>query len=162
MPEIGRRLFNEDTVRRRLTGHAEYIVGLSDDVRNALVTRDFMTTTYGGSAREFYPKIDPDKRRLLGHDHHFLFPNLLHNPHAPQHPGQPGLLCRSADEAPWGDRAMKVLVRIGGNMWRYMGEYQTVKTEPLSREEFSGLAATVRTTSFWRSIVEELTRLGLD
>ncbi|KAF7793972.1 hypothetical protein EIP86_005096 [Pleurotus ostreatoroseus] len=151
-PDIGAQVFDAEGLRRRLFGHTEYEVDLSDHIRNILVTREFMSATYGGSAYAFYPKIGPERRAVLGHNHHFLFPNLMHNPHAPQRPGQPGLLCRSGNEAPWGDSPMKVLVRIRENMWWYMGEYQTVKTEPLSRAEFARLddktkrtwAATIR------------------
>lgn len=143
-PEVGRLLFDADSILHRLTGFTDYPVDLSSDTRNALVTREFMTATYGGSPFEFYPKISADRRAALGgHAHHFLFPNLKHNPHAPQRPGQAGLLCRSGDEAPWGARAMTLLVRIRDGMWWYMGEYTTVRTAPLSAAEFARLARAV-------------------
>ncbi|KAF7796659.1 hypothetical protein EIP86_007842 [Pleurotus ostreatoroseus] len=153
-PDIGRRLFDDDSIRRRLTSYADFPVDLSSPMRNVLVTRAFMSTTFGGSPMEFYPKISPEKRLALGgHNHHFLFPHLGHNPHAPQRPGQVGLLCRSGDEAPWGTRVMKLVVRIRDGMWWYMGEYQTVRSEPLSQAEFAKLGRTTKWA--WASTVRK-------
>ena len=138
-PELGRSILDPHGIHRRLVGYADLKVELDSPIRNVAVTRDFMSTTYGGSPRAFYPAIPDAKRALLRHNHHFLFPNLMRNPHAPRQPGQVGLLCRSGDVAPWGDRTMKVLVRLKHNRWWYIGDYQTVQATPLSREEFECL-----------------------
>ncbi len=143
-PQLGRTLITKVGVHKRLQGYEAYPIDLDPLIRDVMVTREFMSETYGTSMHAFYPDITRYKRAFLGgHRHHFLFPNLQLNPEAPRQPGAPGLLCRATDRAPWGDLAMKVLVRIRDNHWHYMGDYKTIKAEPLSVEEFLALPESV-------------------
>lgn len=134
-------------IRRRLEGLGAHDVKLESRVRDVVVTRKFMSETYGGNVQALFPAIAPPKRASMGgHKHHLVYPTLKRNPEAPQMPGQPGLLCRALKTVPWEDagiRKIKLVVGVGESMWGYMGDYTTEVTDPLSKEEWDSLPVKV-------------------
>lgn len=134
-----------DGVRRRLEGFAPYTVNLSPTIRDVCITRQHFSSVYGGNLRVVCPAISAHKRAETGYGD-FLFPTRRMNPHVPALPGQPGLLCRTTDAAPWGERVMKLFVTAGcsDGMWCYMGEYALVRAEQLSSDEWQQLPEKVR------------------
>lgn len=136
-------------LRRRLDGYQSLDVDLEPQIRDVLVTRKFMSETYGGSPQPLYPSISEAKRAAMGgHQHKFAFPTLKRNPEAPLMPGQPGLLCRALSTVPWGNEEIKLIVGIGEAMWGYMGNYVTTKTDSLTKEEWVSLPEHVRYTPY--------------
>ena len=135
-------------VRRRLKGYKPREVNLDPMVRDVVVTRQFMSETYGGAPIPLYPSISEATRVALGgHPYHFAYPTLKRNPEVPLMPGAVGLLCRALSEVPWGDSEIELVVGIGEGMWAYLGNYTTTKAESLSKEEWNSLPERVSFSS---------------
>lgn len=89
-----------------------------------------------------FPKIDGVKLAKHGFDD-IGFLNLDYNPHAPQHPGAPGLFFAANPE--WrGQMIKRVFVRMNTSKWLYVGRYKFIRSEPLTPKEFTDLGPKVR------------------
>lgn len=53
--------------------------------------------------------------------------NLDYNPHAPQRAGAPGLFntCGLGDRTLW-TKIQRVIVRVMGGLWIYLGQYELI------------------------------------
>ena len=119
-----------------------YHVDLDRNSRYHTFPRQFISGMYGGSAQTTFPKIDQDKVAVHGIGN-FSFPRLEYNPHAPKHPGAPGLHFRArVDDPPVGDH--RVFVGIDAGKWLYCGTYRYVPAQPLTPQDFQDQSAKVR------------------
>ncbi|GJE97742.1 hypothetical protein PsYK624_139630 [Phanerochaete sordida] len=143
-------LIPPEGIRRRLDGLNAREVKLEPRERDVVVTRRFMSETYGGNTQALFPAISSTKRAALGgHQHHIIYPTLKRNPEAPLMPGQPGLLCRALSTVPWEDAditKLKLMVGLGEGLWAYMGDYTTEPAVPLSEEEWNSLPEKTKRT----------------
>ncbi|THH33319.1 hypothetical protein EUX98_g874 [Antrodiella citrinella] len=138
--KTGEHTIGPEAVRARVLGCRSFRVELDPSVRSVTVDRNYISKTFGGSTMALFPEISHAKRVALGnHQHHFLFPNPLHNPDVPKAPGEPGLLCRVLDYIDWDGRIVKLLVRLGNLAFLYLGDYCSTRTRSLSQAEFSAL-----------------------
>jgi hypothetical protein len=108
---------------------------------NQMVSRLFMSTTYGGSMQQAFPKIGAEK--LIKHGMaHFMYLSPEYHPYAPQIPGGGGLWFDPDPE--WCedplDQIQRVFTKDGVDpMWQYMGQYEIKATASLTRAEWLGL-----------------------
>ncbi|KAI0640396.1 hypothetical protein C8Q79DRAFT_1015179 [Trametes meyenii] len=75
----------------------------------------------------------------------FLFPQLERNPLLPQRLREPGLLYRVNDEWGWQSGVQTLFVGLRPAKFRYYGEYELVRAQPLSPAEFRSWASPVKT-----------------
>ncbi|KAF9558415.1 hypothetical protein CPC08DRAFT_667608 [Agrocybe pediades] len=114
---------------------------------DVMVTRQFLSSTYGGNPQRMCPK--PSKKFLDVHgmnDWMYLNPDYQHV--APQVPGAPGL-CFDSEEADEDFDGMKrVFTRIQSGFWQYMGTYEIKRSTPpaLTMAEWRDQPRKVRST----------------
>lgn len=126
-----------DTVRDRLK-HLDlnlYDITLDKASQEVMVTREFMSATYGGSMQAVQPGIAKKFLDIHGLDD-FFYLNLDYQPEAPQVPGAHGLyFCTQAgDDIPgiW-----RVFTRILVGQWQYQGMYTVTTSKSLKKEEWA-------------------------
>ena len=134
--DVGLNTLSPTGVARRLANLVSYTATELPSTPVS-ISRLLMSKNFGGSSQGLCPSID---RQRHAHDYEFAFPGLETNPHAPYNPGEPGLLYRTTDDVPWGERTVKLLVRFNRNDYRYLGDYQTIRTTPLSQDEYRNLS----------------------
>lgn len=123
------------TVFRRVEalGIKPYPLTMDDDILNFTVSRDFVTATYGGNTQQTFPPISKKNLARDGFGD-FMCLNIMYNPRAPQRPGFPGLFYRSrVSDLP---RFQRVFIRVQESVWLYIGQYELVRSEPLTQEEW--------------------------
>jgi hypothetical protein len=141
-PKVKRKkdyVLSVDTVRERLRGIPEqpYDIALDQGRASAMVTRKFLSATYGGSSQTTRPKIAAKKLAVHGLND-FMYPNLDMNPYAPEVPGARGLFFESSDEpAEEWPEVQRVITRIASAQWQYMGQYRLTPVASLSKEEWA-------------------------
>ncbi|KAG5643239.1 hypothetical protein DXG03_001288 [Asterophora parasitica] len=107
---------------------------LDDDLLYYTVSREFISDVYGGNSQSTFPSIAPDKLHHHGYSD-FMFLNITFNPYAPQRPGFPGLFYRSrTTNLP---KFHRVFIRIKSAAWLYLGQYELVRTDPLTTQEWA-------------------------
>ncbi|CAL1706699.1 unnamed protein product [Somion occarium] len=146
--EVGLNTLDETSRGHRLDGVATFPVQTEEHISSVTVTRQFLSTKYGGSPQGLYPIID---RRAHKHNYHLFFPTLQNNPDAPRKPGDAGLLYRTIPQVPWGNQTLKMFVKLKANNYLYMGDYQIIPTTPLSQEEFQRLP--LKTKRAWARLI---------
>jgi hypothetical protein len=106
-------------------------------ISGVTVTRDFLSSVYGGNTQQTFPSIAPEKLEIHGLND-FMYPNLYFNPCAPQRPGAPGLFFKAARGRPAGDwpAVQRVISRIDSNVWQYVGQYKMRPSISLTEEEW--------------------------
>lgn len=126
-----------ETVWNRLNniGHEPYPIPLDDSLSRVTVTREFLTSLYGGNIQQTFPSIAAERFEVHGLDD-FMFPNLDFNPCAPQIPGAPGLFFRPRPLDSW-PKVQRVITRIDHNAWQYVGQYKMTASTPLTKEEWA-------------------------
>lgn len=140
-----RGTLSADSIRARLTpiGLKPFPITLDRVTQGTLVSRAYLSETYGGNSQAMFPKVAEDKAKEHG-IHHWGFMHLDYQPMAPQLPGAPGLVYSIAP----GDldrfvEPRHTFTRMNMSEWQYMGTYQLGPCEPLSREEWISLGPAV-------------------
>lgn len=116
-----------------------------------LASRLFLADQYGGSSRQFVVTFPAERNPSLvngtRHVRHVIFPRRHMNPFMPQEAGGTGLIFSSRPELlknpPW-----TVFIRMkpeskGNVQWKYFGEYEFVRSAPMTPAEFSMLTSEV-------------------
>lgn len=103
--------------------------------REHMVTRQFMSETYGGSPQEVQPIIGDLYR--IDHDmDDFFYMNTEYQPEAPEVPGAPGLWFSTESGSDIGLRRVftKIKDRTAkhDNKWLYVGQYELCAATPSS------------------------------
>ncbi|KAI0074397.1 hypothetical protein K474DRAFT_1565497, partial [Panus rudis PR-1116 ss-1] len=122
-------------------------VDLDEATRSVVVTREFMSCRFGGARQGLWPTIGGHR----DHNYTFLYPTLEANPDAPCKPGDVGLLYRTVPTVPWGNAVLKVMIKLKSPSYLYVGDYQTVETDPLTAEEYQCLP--LKTKKAWAKLV---------
>ena len=130
---------HEDTTLDRLKpiGLELYDITLPRAQMELTVSRDFMSSVYGGSMQATCPDIG--KEKLATHPFRkFVYLHLDYQPHAPQVPGAPGLFLGTGIGVgeDWKGR-QKVLTRLASNKYQYMGEYDIRGSTPFTLAEWN-------------------------
>ncbi|KAJ7165581.1 hypothetical protein C8R43DRAFT_213788 [Mycena crocata] len=160
-----------DTIRERLQniGYEPRPIDLDKAILDVTTRRDFMSKEYGGNPQETYPTIAEhfvEKTSLA----YFMYLNLLHNPHAPEVPGAPGLLFDALCKHEWEDRVKAeeekekkekkkgitkvtkkqevegeiLFSRLASATWQYQGQYALGPAPPLTIAEWKQQPPQVR------------------
>ena len=144
--------FNYEFVFDRLKdiGLDKYPITLDEATRYHTFSRYYIANLYGGSTVDTFPNVDPEKVAVHGINN-FCFPSLDWNPHAPKHPGAPGLFfveARATTEIP----EHRVIVRLKSGVWLYCGTYKFIPSKSLTPFEFQNQAEKVRLLrcTLWR------------
>jgi hypothetical protein len=146
-PKVKRKkdyVLSVDTVRDRMRGIPEqpYDIALDQGRASVMVTRQFLSTIYGGNSQMTFPKIADEKLATHGLND-FMYPNLDMNPYAPEVPGARGLFFEtsSSDEpAKEWPQVQRVITRIASAQWQYVGQYRLRPVASLSKEEWTSQA----------------------
>ncbi|KAG5639143.1 hypothetical protein H0H81_006402 [Sphagnurus paluster] len=134
--------------RLRPIGLDPYPIPLDRKTQDVMVTRKFMSQTYGGSPQETYPNIAP-KNQALHNFRDFMYLHMDYNSHAPQVPGAPGLYFDTSNGLPAGPipGTWRVLTRITSTtpvLWQYQGQYVMAPAPSLTKEEWASQSPKVR------------------
>lgn len=108
---------------------------ISQDVRDVAVSREFLSSLYGGNPQETFPKVGKDFLARHGLND-FMYPSLDYNPAAPQIPGAPGLFVATSGHGWEWPEVQRVITRIAPNHWQYVGQYKLSPTESLTTREW--------------------------
>jgi len=142
-PKVKRKedfVLDGDTVRARMSGIRKdpYPVPLERAIQHVDVTRLFLSTIYGGSAQETFPRIAKEKLAVHGLND-FMYPNLDLNPYAPELPGASGLFFAPSDQATrkWEQHVQRVITRLKAGAWLYVGQYRIVPVASLTKDEWA-------------------------
>lgn len=133
-----------DTVQARFRQANAQSLGIELDTEfhAQAVTRDFLSSKYGGNPNTTWCQIAEATRRQKGHDIPMYFcPNISWSPNLPRAPGLPGLF--NVPRAGVEIEELPMIVGINVNKWVYMGHYVGVPQRPLSREEIESLGEKV-------------------
>ncbi|KAJ3513373.1 hypothetical protein NLJ89_g2990 [Agrocybe chaxingu] len=139
--------FSLDTVNDRLklvNAVVPYEVLLDKGIQEFTVSRDFMSSVYGGSMQATCPKISDTRFRAHGYNM-FTYLHEEYHPHAPRFAGGPGLFLCTAGGEDWGG-LQRVFTRILSNRWQYMGQYEIKSAKSLTPEEWRQQDQKVRQT----------------
>lgn len=110
-------------------------IPIPQDIRDVVVTREFLSTIYGGNSQETFPSIG--KEFLAQHGlNDFMYPSLDYNPAAPQIPGAPGLFLKTCGHGQEWPEVQRVITRIAPNHWQYVGQYKLSPAESLTTREW--------------------------
>ncbi|KZT10770.1 uncharacterized protein LAESUDRAFT_755443 [Laetiporus sulphureus 93-53] len=147
----GHHMLNARNVQGRLQAiHLTvYPVTLDPFIRNKVARRGFFDKHFGGDQHRFC--TSPDQAKFNHGYRNFMFPDLLMNPHIPQRPGEPGLLCRATTEKEWLPGDVKVIIGLGDAKYLYVGEYVLSPAAPLSKQEFRDMP--IRMKWLWAEYV---------
>lgn len=101
-----------------------------------MVSRDFMSSEYGGSMQATFPVIGEKLKEKHGMND-FMYLHPAYQPVAPQVPGACGLffIPISSIGQEW-DTLQRVFTRIESNVWQYMGMYRLTSSPSLTRREW--------------------------
>ncbi|KAJ6610624.1 hypothetical protein B0H10DRAFT_2059689 [Mycena sp. CBHHK59/15] len=128
--------------RLNAIGLDPFPISLSNNIKRATVTRDWISKYYGGSPQGSSPPIN---RRKFKHGMSFRFFDFDFNPNLPRNPGDPGLVyfgLRKAYE--WPKTGEHVFVRFAVNKWRYVGQYKISVAQSLTADEWKQQSSAVR------------------
>ncbi|TFY68478.1 hypothetical protein EVG20_g3536 [Dentipellis fragilis] len=145
-----KKKYDEDriTLQNRIdaVGRDPFPIALDPAIRNAGVSRDFMSAVYGSSPQGTFPTISPDKLAMHGLND-FMYINTEFNPFAPQEPGETALffIAGLIDGKVWPPLS-RVFVKKEVGQWVYMGQYKVEEMQPLSAEEWLLQSDIVRNT----------------
>lgn len=137
--------FNHAVVWERLKviGTEWFAFELAEATRNQPFSRYYISSLYGGGTRAAFPVVKKEKADIHGINN-FCFVNLELNPHAPQHPGAPGLYFRTYTAAEAITEDKRLFVRLDSDKWLYCGTYRFFPSAPLTAVEFQNQTAKVR------------------
>jgi len=123
-------------------GLVPFPISLEENIRDAMISRRFLSQRYGGNEQDTFPHPAPDKLAKHGYNN-FMCINLLYNPNGPQRPGHPGLFYETQPASGlWRNRGgggpatQIVFVRIQSNQWLYLGEYELTAAPSLTMERW--------------------------
>lgn len=135
----------ENIVRHRLAsiGHDTLDINVPRNILETTTNRRIMSRIWGGNTRSRFPKIN--KGFTHGLDD-FMYANLLYDPHAPRRPGSPGLIFQFKDEGQEWPKIMRLIIRLRGNVWQYMGQYKLTAAPPLTPVEWRAQSIKVKLT----------------
>ncbi|KAF9558416.1 hypothetical protein CPC08DRAFT_559716 [Agrocybe pediades] len=110
-----------------------------------MVTRRFLSSTYGGNPQEAFPKPSQKFLNIHGMDD-WMYINPNYQPEAPQLPGAPGLFFGSQPSDEGYKEVLRVFTRIKDGIWQYMGMYELKGCTPpsLTRAEWQEQPQKVR------------------
>lgn len=114
---------------------------LEDDLKDILVSRKFMSQRFGGSAQNSMPSIAQANFEKHGFKH-FLYCNPSVQPMAPQIEGASGLFFDpdQIEGFTGGGVTYKLFTRLRTTPraeWMYLGDYETIEAQPLSKAEWN-------------------------
>ncbi|KIM42723.1 hypothetical protein M413DRAFT_444394 [Hebeloma cylindrosporum] len=138
------RGFSLDTVWARTDGIPAFEVPLDKETQELTVSRDFMSSTYGGSMQATCPKISKRKLAQHGKDN-FTYLHPDYHQHAPEVAGSSGLFFNHSPGPDW-EGLQRVFTRIESNKWQFMGMYEFKSCASLSKEEWKRQNERVRNT----------------
>ncbi|KAG6856369.1 hypothetical protein H0H87_005279, partial [Tephrocybe sp. NHM501043] len=158
--------FDVDTIRDRLRsiGLDLYPITLDHSVRDVMVTRQFMSTVYGGGQQCCWASVSEKKRILNNHNFKsFMYLSLDFNCHAPEMPGSPGLyFAPGGDESAPVEETQRLFTRIAktqqGIMWQYQGQYKVEPSHPLTTQEWGSVHSSIRNN--WAAEIYRSTAWG--
>jgi len=112
---------------------------LEDDLKDIMVSRKFMSQRFGGSAQGSMPSIAQANFERHGFKH-FLYSNPDVQPMAPQIEGASGLFFDPDHiDGFAGLTVFKLFTRLRTTPraeWTYLGDYETIEAQPLSKAEW--------------------------
>jgi hypothetical protein len=139
-------------VKKYLPSIKAKIFPISPSPLKTEVPRAFLRATFGGADQQFLQIFRKDKHPKGAIMRRVVFPQFGLNPAMPSRPGQPGLVFASRHEIlenpPW-SVFRKRLSDSGKAAWLYLGDYESELMGKMSRKEFSDLATSVSTWSYF-------------
>jgi len=143
-------------VQKYLPSTKAKILPISPSPLKTEVPRAFLRATFGGAEQQFLQIFRKDKHAKGAIVRRAVFPKFGLNPAMPSQPGQPGLVFASRHEIlenpPW-SVFRKRLSASGKAVWLYLGDYESELMGKMSGEEFSGLATSVSSWSYFASFL---------
>ncbi|KAF8641297.1 hypothetical protein AX16_010076 [Volvariella volvacea WC 439] len=126
-------LMSDESILARLhaIGLHRFPISLAPDIQACTVHRVWLSQKFGGSSQDTFPSIN--KKNFTHGLDDFAYLTYEFNPHAPKHPGDPGLFFGGGD----GQSTHRVLMRLDTGKWQYMGQYGFFPAAPLTKEEWS-------------------------
>ena len=114
-----------------------YPVPLEKLVQDFPVTRQFLSSLYGGNLQKTFLEISEEKFAVHGLGD-FVYPNLVLNPYAPETSGAPGLFFAPSDTpaGQW-EQVQRVISRIDRSQWQYVGQYRMAPAASLTKDEWA-------------------------
>jgi hypothetical protein len=136
-----------DTVRERMRSiggdKKVYPIPLDKATQDFPVTRQFLSSIYGGNTQRTFPEVASDKFAVHGLDD-FMYPNLNLNPYAPETSGASGLFFAPSDQpADKWEQVQRVISRLDQSKWQYVGQYKLVPAASLTKDEWASQGAKV-------------------
>ncbi|TFK53322.1 hypothetical protein OE88DRAFT_1240586 [Heliocybe sulcata] len=140
---------SRDSISARLAviNYAVYVVELEESIKNATVSRQFMTSYYGGNTQSTFPSIAPSHLERHGLDD-FMYVTLSWNPYAPKFAGDSGFWFNPGlpDDNQESEEIHRVFVRLAAKKWLYVGQYKLVPALPLTIEEWKSQGEVMKRT----------------
>ncbi|KAF8823453.1 hypothetical protein HHX47_DHR10000413 [Lentinula edodes] len=108
-----------------------------ESARWQIMSRKFISRTYGGSEVSTFPMIDPKKVSKHGREF-WMFWSLEKHPDAPKRPGKPGIWYDSSPMEYTEDFEIVQhgFARMNSDKWLYLGDYKQCATEALTQCEW--------------------------
>ena len=118
-------------------GEKIYPIPLDKASQDFPVTRQFLSSEYGGNTQQTIPNIAADKIAVHGLND-FMYPNLILNPYAPETPGASGLFFAPSDgPAEEWPQVQRVISRLDQGQWQYVGQYRLAPVASLTKDEWA-------------------------
>ncbi|TDL29027.1 hypothetical protein BD410DRAFT_1206 [Rickenella mellea] len=144
-----RKTVGEDLRNARVANIREQKIAVdADHCTKRAFSRAFISHLFGGSPQETFSRPRQDLIDRHGYDG-FMCLNTSYNPNAPGERGAAGLFFSLGAPRETPRKHEKVFLRTGANLWMYLGDYEMVRTEPLSSFEYRSLNQNV--TNTWTS-----------
>ncbi|KIK57403.1 hypothetical protein GYMLUDRAFT_46279 [Collybiopsis luxurians FD-317 M1] len=153
-PKIKKDMDLDDiTVQTRLRGYATFSVTLEDSLRSRTFSRAYITSVFGGSQQESFPRIGGRHLARHGRKHWMFLNNCKFQPNAPGQPGEPGLFFDSMPfSAKDEDKTIRHLfICLEPSKWQYAGDYQSFVAESLTQTEW--VMQTPKFRSNWSTVL---------
>ncbi|KAH9483251.1 hypothetical protein JR316_0005355 [Psilocybe cubensis] len=120
-----------------------YEVTLESEIRDVSVSRQFLSSVYGGGPQDVFPLIGAAKLAQHGIKN-FMYVNVESHSHAPQFVGNPGLFFVTEQPPEIFDDLYYTFVRLSSAEWLYVGIYCLMPSPSLSKEEWKSMTEKVR------------------
>ncbi|KAF9558414.1 hypothetical protein CPC08DRAFT_819351 [Agrocybe pediades] len=113
-----------------------------------MVTRQFMSSTYGGNRQKMFPT--PSQKFLDTHGmDDWMYINPEFQPEGPETPGAPGLYFDSLAGDSDLDGTLRVFTRIQIGIWQYMGMYEVKRSTPPALTQAEWLSQADKVKKAW-------------
>ncbi|EDR04961.1 uncharacterized protein LACBIDRAFT_303888 [Laccaria bicolor S238N-H82] len=142
------------TSRRLLAAGIHFLdLELEDELKDVMVSRKFMAMRFGGSAQETTPNISKANFNKHGFDN-FMYCNTDAHSMAPEIPGAGGLFFNPDHIPGFTGIKYRLFTRIQRTpkaLWTYVGEYEALVSQSLSKAEWN--EQTNRVKSTWAHMI---------